>query len=157
MPHRPAYTTWPHLLPSPRSWISSHHVQPTPTHRAEPRHVVAPGRLIIWRPVKPTFFKLFRRRTGLAKRSEGACANYEYLRINSFACGNLSFRLFQWRLSAPYGLAPRADTRLARPLNPALHTPTKLHGLSQPEGNFNTTHCVQIRTFDGPYYLLATE
>jgi len=43
------------------------------------------------------------------------------LQRNYFACGNLSllilhFRLFQWRLSTPYRLAPRAAARLVSPL-----------------------------------------
>jgi len=39
-------------------------VQRTPTG---PRYTGAPGRLIIWRPLTPTFFKLFWPRTGLVK------------------------------------------------------------------------------------------
>jgi hypothetical protein len=31
------------------------------------RHVGTPGRLIIWSPLKPLFFKLFRPKTGLAR------------------------------------------------------------------------------------------
>jgi len=39
------------------------------------RLVGAPGRLIIWCPFKPIFYKVFRSRTGLAKLLEGACPN----------------------------------------------------------------------------------
>jgi len=34
---------------------------------ADPRHVGAAGKLIIWRPLQPMFFKVFRSRTWLAK------------------------------------------------------------------------------------------
>jgi hypothetical protein len=37
------------------------------TNMAGPRHVGAPGRVIIWRTLKPTFFKIFRPTTGLEK------------------------------------------------------------------------------------------
>jgi len=60
-------------------------------------------------------------RTGLAELSVGACQNSGQFSENSVACGNLSlpapyFRLFQWRLSAPYGLVPGADGRVVSPL-----------------------------------------
>jgi hypothetical protein len=68
-------------------------------HQDRPRHVDAPGRLIIWRPFKPIFFKVFRSRTdwrGFLKRRIQIADNF--LR-NSLACENLSlpaphFRLF---------------------------------------------------------------
>jgi len=40
-----------------------------------PRHVDAPGRLIIRRSFKLIFFKLSHFRTGLANVTEGACPN----------------------------------------------------------------------------------
>jgi hypothetical protein len=54
------------------------------TIRAVPRHVGAPGRLIIRLPFKPIFFKLFRPRKGLANSSEVVCPN----------CGIFSDKLF---------------------------------------------------------------
>ena len=48
-----------------------------PIRRAGPRYVGAPSRLIIWRPFKLIFFKLFQRRTGLANIFEGACPKCE--------------------------------------------------------------------------------
>ena len=42
-------------------------------YRAGPKQVRALGRLIIWRPFKPIFFKLFLPRNGLANR---ACPNF---------------------------------------------------------------------------------
>jgi len=41
-------------------------------NRADPRQACAPRRIIIFYPLKPIFFKLFRHRTGLANLSEGA-------------------------------------------------------------------------------------
>ena len=60
-------------------------------------------------------------RTGLAELSVGACQNVGQFSENSVACGNLSLpapysRLFQWRLSAPYGLVPGAVGRVDSPL-----------------------------------------
>lgn len=52
---------------------------------ADQRYVEAVGWLVIWRPawpLKPTLFKLFRPRTGLAKILRA--------RRNFFVCGNLS-------------------------------------------------------------------
>jgi len=47
------------------------------THgQAGPRHLGAPGRLIIRRHFQPIFFKLFRTRIGLAKLSVGTCQNF---------------------------------------------------------------------------------
>jgi hypothetical protein len=69
--------------------------------RACPRYVGAPGRLVIWRPLKLTFFKLFRPRTGLANLFRGARAEIADNFLGNYsACGNMSlpapyFRVFQ--------------------------------------------------------------
>ena len=47
-------------------------VVPLYVRRAGPRHVGPPAWLMIWRPLEPILFKLFRSETGLAKLFEGA-------------------------------------------------------------------------------------
>jgi len=76
------------------------------THRAGPRQGMATGSLIVSRPLKPTFFKLFSG-LGHGRRNfpRAGAQNAEHFRKNSFARGNLKrpapyFRLFQRRLSA---------------------------------------------------------
>ena len=100
--------------------------QETVCTRASQRYVGAPGSLIIWRPLKQIFFKLFRPRTGLALAQIA-----DNSRKNSSACGNLSllaphFRLFVWCISAPSRLATRAAARLARPLVRSWFSPSGL-------------------------------
>jgi hypothetical protein len=46
-----------------------------PLPKAGPRHIGATGRLIIWRPLKPTLFRLPRPRTGMATLFEHECPN----------------------------------------------------------------------------------
>ena len=95
--------------------------------RAGPRHVAAPGRLIICCSLKPKFFKFFRPRTGLVYILKERVQNVDYFQSSSFECGIPSFlapyfRLFQWRLRAPYVLEPRPAPWLARPLfHPSFH------------------------------------
>ena len=68
----------------------------TPTHnseapeckialRAGPRHADSAGRLIIWRQLKPIFFKLFRPRARMANVIDSVCQN----------CGHHNYN--QWR------------------------------------------------------------
>jgi hypothetical protein len=92
-------------------------------YRTSLKHVGAPGRLIIWCPLKSSLFELF---IGLEQGWR------KFLRVrakiadnfwrNSFACGNRSllapyFRLFQRRQRAPYSLALRAAAQWGHPLN----------------------------------------
>jgi hypothetical protein len=52
--------------------------------RAGKRHVGFPGRIIIWRPLKPIFFKIFQSRTRLAKVLRTAGQIADDFRRNSF-------------------------------------------------------------------------
>jgi hypothetical protein len=85
---------------------------------ASPRYVGAPGRLIIWHPLKTTFFKVFQP-VNRTRNFEGARAQTaDNFRRNSYAYRNPSLpaqysRLLQWPLGAPHGLAPRAAAQLA--------------------------------------------
>jgi hypothetical protein len=88
--------------------------------RAGQRHVAAAGRWIIWCSLKPKFLKLFPHRKGLVYILKGRVQNLDYFRSNSFAFGIRSFlaphfRLFQWRLRAPYRLEPRPAAWLPVP------------------------------------------
>jgi len=62
--------------------------------RASPKHMGAIGRLIIWCPLKPIYFKIFRPWTGQANIYEGVHKNCRYF-SEKFMCRNLS-------LLAPY-------------------------------------------------------
>jgi hypothetical protein len=88
-------------------------------YRAGPKQVRAPGGLIIWRPFKPIFFKLFLIWTGLAKLFECACPNFgqfseKVFRVCKPEFTGTYFRIFQWRLSAPCKLPPWVGARQAR-------------------------------------------
>jgi hypothetical protein len=79
--------------------------------RADSTQVGAPERLIIRRHLKPTFFKLFRPRTELPQFSEGVrpnCGKFsvKFFRVWKPEFTSTNFRLFQWHLKAPNGLAP---------------------------------------------------
>ena len=52
--------------------------------RAGKRHVVFPGRIIIWRPLKAIFFNIFQSRTGLAKVLKTVGQIADNFRGNSF-------------------------------------------------------------------------
>jgi hypothetical protein len=100
----------------------------TGTLRAGPRHVGAPGRLIIWRPFKPIFFKnLFNFYLAGARRHWFSIGIYflpvMYVsRVVTWVNWHHISDLFQWYFSAPYRLAPRAAARLAHPLTrPWIH------------------------------------
>jgi len=80
-------------------------------HQGRPEICGRPGSLIIWRPLKPIFFKLFglRQTWGTFWRARVRSANTFWR--NTFARENLRllapyFPLFQIRYSAPYRLAP---------------------------------------------------
>jgi hypothetical protein len=80
----------------------------------------APGMFVIWRPLQPISFELFRPRTGLANLPHGACSKDNFHR-NPFVSESQSlvapyFWLFQGRLSAPYSSVLQAVVRLAFPL-----------------------------------------
>jgi hypothetical protein len=62
--------------------------------RASPRHLGVMGQLIIWCPLKPIYFKIFRPWKGHANIFEGVCPNCRYI-SEKFMCRNLS-------LLAPY-------------------------------------------------------
>ena len=86
-----------------------------------PRCVSAPGRLIIWRPLKPVLLKSFRSRLGLV---EFLRAHAQTADLFSESLSRIDTRfylchithLFKWRLSASYGLASGVAVRLSRPL-----------------------------------------
>jgi hypothetical protein len=80
--------------------------------------VGAPGRVIIWHPLKPIFFKLL----GLGQGWQICLRLYAQIvstsQSNSFVCGVLSFlephfTPFQWHLNASYRLVPPAVAWLA--------------------------------------------
>jgi hypothetical protein len=76
------------------------------TFRAGPKCVGAPRRLI-WRPLKPILFKLFRYGAGPTNLSRASAEIAHNFRRNVFACGNatsllLYLRLFQWHLNSCY-------------------------------------------------------
>lgn len=83
-------------------------------HTTGPRHVGAPGTLMIWCPFKLKFFKHFRPLKGLVR----------FLR-NYFACGYLSvsisyFRLLQWRLSSPFKFGAPGSSPAGPTISPVL-------------------------------------
>ena len=86
------------------AWLNVAHIIHRPKAKGRPRRVGAPGRLIVWRPFKLIFFKLYRSRTETKNIYDGAWPHYGQCRRNSFARGNLSlpapyFLLFQLCLS----------------------------------------------------------
>jgi hypothetical protein len=92
--------------------------------------VGVPGRLIIWRPLKPIFFQILGFGLSSRKFLRARVKTADSLRRNPFACGYPSlpapyFRIFQGRLCAPYRLGPWTAARLARPLvRPFLVSPS---------------------------------
>lgn len=79
------------------AWLNVVHIIHRPKAKGRPRRVGAPGRLIVWRPFKLIFFKLFRSRTETTNIYDGVWPQYARCRRNSFARGYLS-------LPAPYFL-----------------------------------------------------
>ena len=104
--------------------------------RAGPRPLGAPDRLIILYPFKPILFTLFRGRTGPEHILWRRVTKFRIISgKNSSVRGNLNllapcFRLFQWRLSAPYSLAlwtaVRLDRHLVRPTPSVTKAPDML-------------------------------
>ena len=89
--------------------------------RAGLRHVGASGRLTLWLPYNWYSLNFLGLRESWRTFLRVLAQTADNLQRNYFACGNLSlliwhFRLFQWRLSTPYGLEPpRAAARLVSP------------------------------------------
>jgi len=95
-------------------------VLPVDISAGSARVLDAPGMFVIWRPLQPISFELFRPSTGLANLPEGACSEDNFHR-KLFVGESLSLVapyiwLFQWRLSTTYSLALGAAVRLAFPL-----------------------------------------
>ena len=87
--------------------------------------VGAPGRLIIWRPFKTTFFKFFGLRQGWRNCRGRVNRLADNLRRNSLACGNLSllvpyFGLFHLRLDAFFSGWRPGSYPAGSPRSPAL-------------------------------------
>jgi hypothetical protein len=98
-----------------------------------------PVRLIIWHPLKPILFKSLRPRAGLAKilRARDQIAYnffWEILpHVETWVCWHHYYLLLQWRLSAPYRLAPRSAVLLAHPLVPPCLCAVDRHSLPEVE------------------------
>ena len=96
--------------------VNKRHVQPKVRKPAAgPRHVGALCRLIIWRPLKPIFFKLSRPKTGLATLFWGRVSKMRII------FGEIISRVETW---VYYGAMFPIIPVLARPLVWLLPTPT---------------------------------
>ena len=131
-------------------------------HRAGPRPVGAPGRLMIRRSLKPLFFTLFRPTTWMLKILKAPSQTADNIQRNSFACRNLSllaahFRFFYWHLSVPYRLAPRAAAQLTLTLVQPLPKQTSAMELTVTSQDLVTRGDVNCfsRNVNSPFFAVA--